>query len=153
MTSGQAPDFNLPSIEGGYQGLSDLLAAGPVLLAFFKSTCPTCQLTFPFLERLHCGRRADAPRVIAISQDDPAAAAEFNRTFGITFTTLLDTAGYPVSNAYRITNVPTLFLVESDGSISHSASGFDKGYLEMLGAKFGVQLFTASDRVPVFRPG
>ena len=56
MTSGPAPQFDLPGLAGDRTSLPDLLVSGPVLLAFFKVTCPTCQLTFPFLERLHRGR-------------------------------------------------------------------------------------------------
>ena len=156
MTSGKAPDFDLPSLTGEPAKLSELLASGPVLLVFFKITCPTCQLTFPFLERLHQGvvGNKGALRVIAISQDDAAATTSFNQTYGVTFTTLLDDPrGYPVSNAYKITNVPTLYLVEPDGSISISAAAFDKGVMEMLGERFGVKIFTSTDRVPVFRPG
>jgi peroxiredoxin len=158
MTSGPAPQFDLPGLAGDRTSLADLLVSGPVLLAFFKVTCPTCQLTFPFLERLHRGRSEGAPRVVAISQDDAAATGEFNRAYGVTFTTLLDpgAAGpgrYPASNAYRITNVPTLFLVEQDGRISQAFAAFDKAELEKLAGRFGVELFTADDRVPVFRPG
>lgn len=81
------------------------------------------------------------------------ATASFNRTYGVTFTTLLDTRGYPVSNAYRITNVPSLFLVEQDGRISMSVAGFDKAEMEKLAERFGVEVFFAADRVPAFRPG
>jgi len=153
MTSGQAPDFDLPALHGERKRLLDLLAASPVLLAFYKGTCPTCQLTFPFLERLHRGK--GALQVVAISQDDARASAEFNRIYDITFPTLLDPReeGYRVSNAYQITNVPTLFLVEQDGRISQSVAGFDKAQLETLGQRFEVPVFDAGERVPVFRPG
>ena len=158
MTSGQAPGFDLPSLAGGRSNLRDLLAAGPVLLAFYKGTCPTCQLTFPFLERLHQGRQSGSPQIIAISQDDAATTEEFRRRNKLTFTMLVDpredgNMRYPASNAYGITNVPTLFLVEQDGRISQSFAGFEKGELEKLGERFGVQIFTLADRVPVFRPG
>lgn len=160
MVSGNAPDFELAWLEGGRrQTLKDLLAGGPVLLAFYKVTCPTCQLTLPFLNRLEKGRAADAPRVVAISQDDAAATHAFNRRFGVELPTLLDPSGsagtprYPASNAYGITNVPSLFLVEPDGRISLSAMGFDRAEMERLGERFGVRLFTPSDRVPVFQPG
>lgn len=153
MTSGKAPEFELPSLEGGQMSLRNLLASGPVVLAFFKVTCPTCQMTFPFLERLHRGGGGDAPRVIAISQDDAAATAKFNRTYGVTFTGLLDTKGYPVSNAYGITNVPTLFVVEQDGNISRAFAGFDQAEIQRLAARAGVEVFTATDRVPLYQPG
>jgi peroxiredoxin len=158
MINGKAPEFDLPSLAGGNNSLRHLLASGPVLLAFYKVTCPTCQLTFPFLERLHRAKNPEVPRVVAISQDDARATAEFNRNYGITFTTLLDPFGeasrrYPASNAYGIINVPTLFLVEQDGQISQSVSGFEKAALEKLGERFGVEVFTAADRVPLFQPG
>jgi peroxiredoxin len=159
MISGAAPEFELPSLHGARQSLRELVAGGPVLLAFFKVSCPTCQLTLPFLERLHQGRAADAPRVVAISQDDAAATEKFNQRYGISLPVLLDPAGssggvrYPVSNAYRITNVPSLFLIERDGEISLSVTGFDRAEMEKLGVRFGVRLFTSADRVPVFQPG
>jgi peroxiredoxin len=159
MISGEAPEFDLPALKGGRQSLRDLLAAGPVLLVFFKASCPTCQLTFPFLERLHQGRIAGAPQVVAISQDDATATRNFNLRYGISLPMLLDpmgdggTARYPASNAYRITNVPTLFLIEPDGRISLSVVGFEKAEMEKLAARFGVTVFKATDRVPVFQPG
>jgi len=159
MISGVAPEFDLAALTGGRQSLQDLLASGPLLLVFFKASCPTCQLTFPFLERLHRGKAADGPQIVAVSQDDAATTRNFNLRFGISLPVLLDplgdpgTAGYPASNAYGITNVPTLFLIELDGRISLSVTGFERAEMERLGVRFGVQLFTPADRVPVFQPG
>ena len=48
-----APDFTLPTIDGKKFSLRDALARGPVLAAFFKVSCPTCQYAFPFLERIY----------------------------------------------------------------------------------------------------
>ena len=158
MISGRAPEFDLPSLAGGRETLSDLLLSGPVLLAFYKVSCPTCQLTFPFLERLHRGRRPDGPRIVAICQDEARAAQDFNRIYGISFATLLDpreenSQPYPASNAYRIANVPSLFLVEPDREISIIVAGFEKAVLERIGKRVGVEPFTATERVPVFQPG
>jgi peroxiredoxin len=153
MINGEAPEFDLPALQGGRQSLRDLLKSGPVLLAFFKTSCPTCQLTFPFLQRLQRGRSADAPQIAAISQDDAVTTRNFNLRYGISLPVLLDPPGYPASNAYRITNVPTLFLVEPDGRISLSVTGFEKAEMERLGVRFSVEVFNATDRVPVFQPG
>jgi len=156
MTGAQAPDFDLPSLAGERRKLSELLASGPVLLAFFKVTCPTCQLTFPYLERLHQG--APQLQVVGVSQDGPDATREFNRRNGVTFTTLLDPFAdvevrYPAPNRYRITNVPTAFLVEPDGTVSKVIEGFHKAELEQVAARFQAAIFPAGDRAPVFRPG
>jgi AhpC/TSA family len=41
----QAPDFRLPDARGGYVRLKDLLAAGPVVLSFYRGGwCPYCNL-------------------------------------------------------------------------------------------------------------
>ncbi|MBL8242181.1 MAG: TlpA family protein disulfide reductase [Bryobacterales bacterium] len=141
----RAPAFSLSGVSAA--GLT-----APVLLAFFKITCPTCQLTFPYLQRL-----ADrgGPRVIGISQDDAAGTEEFRQAFGVRFETLLDPAadGYAVSNAYGLTHVPALVLVEADGSVSWKSEGFAKSELENLAVRWGVTLFEASDRVPAYKPG
>ncbi|HEY1218468.1 MAG TPA: redoxin domain-containing protein [Bryobacteraceae bacterium] len=51
----RAPEFRLARLEGGEVALDDLLATGPAVLGFFKVSCPVCQRTLPFLERIHAG--------------------------------------------------------------------------------------------------
>ena len=53
----KAPAFRLTSLDGSARTLEDILAGGPALLAFFKISCPVCQLTAPYLERLAANRR------------------------------------------------------------------------------------------------
>jgi len=141
----EAPGFRL----GGFS-LEGLTA--PVLLAFFKITCPTCQLTFPFLQRL---MDRGGPRVVGISQDDGEGTAGFAEAFGVRFETVEDPAGegYVVSNRYGLTHVPGLVLVEPDGRIGWASEGFVKADLEALAARWGVTLFDAGDRVPLYKPG
>src|SRR5215470_1601540 len=47
-----APEFHLPKLDGGEISLEEIAGDRPVLFAFYKVTCPVCQLTFPYLERL-----------------------------------------------------------------------------------------------------
>ena len=148
----KAPAFHLKSFNGTSIALRDALTKGPALIAFFKIGCPVCQLTFPYLERL-AGN--PAVQILGISQDDPDATKFFNERFGITFPTLLDesNAGYPVSNAYGISSVPSLFLIETDGSVSKAFSGFSRRDLEALGERTGIKPFHADDKVPDYKPG
>lgn len=164
----QAPDFELPELDGGVVRLGKWLAAGPVVVAFFKTTCPTCMLAFPFLERIHKG--TSRLRVLAVSQDGMEATRRFHDDFEITMPTVLDAAGegYAVSNAYGITHVPSLFLVtraggvgaDGDGAdgkgagvIEWFSTGFSKPELEELGERARVKVFGVQDRVPVWKPG
>src|SRR5260370_24482209 len=48
-----APVFSLKGLDGKDYSLPTLLKRGPVVAAFFKISCPVCQFTFPFLERLY----------------------------------------------------------------------------------------------------
>jgi peroxiredoxin len=160
LSAGQlAPDFNLAQLENGtVRGTTDLgklLTGGPVLLAFFKSTCPVCQMTLPFLERVHRGRAPESLEIYGVSQDDAGTTQEFTGEFGISFPMLLDTeeSGYPASNAYGISHVPTLFLVGRDGTIAWSLEGFvKKEFLEMA-ARAGVDPFRPDEKVPEWKAG
>jgi peroxiredoxin len=147
-----APGFRLARLEGGEATLDDLIAGGPVLLAFFKITCPVCQMAMPFLERLH---RQGAIPVYGISQNEAGDTREFNREFGVTFPMLLDgeEEGFPASNAYGLSSVPTMFLVEPGGRLGRVIEGWSKSEMEALGATAGMTLFHAGDNVPAWKAG
>jgi len=148
----RAPDFRLERLEGGETALAQLSAAGPALLAFFKITCPVCQMTLPFLERIH---RGGTLPIYGISQDDAEDTGGFLRQFGLTFPMLLDReeSGYPASNAYGISSVPTIFVVERGGKVSRAIEGWQKSEMERLGELAGVAVFRKDDRVPALKPG
>lgn len=148
----RAADFTLPRLDGGETSLREMTAKGPALLAFFKVNCPVCQLTFPYLERI---RSADHLPVYGISQNGPEDTRDFNRHFGITFPTLLDAEakGFVVSNAFGISSVPTLFLVEPDGTITHVTEGWHKSEIAQLGARAGINPFRPGDSVPEAKAG
>jgi peroxiredoxin len=151
-TGAQAPEIQLPDLNGQHFALTQALKNGPVILAFFKIACPTCQLTFPFLQRL--ADASPSTLLIAVSQDDAPTTREFHHRFGVSMPTLLDTARtYPASNAFQITSVPSLFVVEPDGEISSAIEGFNKAAIEKLGERFGGSPFRESDHVPALRPG
>ena len=151
----KAPDFQLRDLSGNRRTRSEISDGKPVLLAFYKVSCPTCQYTFPFLERIYRGRANQDIGMYAISQDDAESTREFDREFGITLPTLLDTEeeGYPASNAYGLSHVPSLFLVEPDGRISLAITGFDKKGMEELGRRLGKEPFEPGEYVPEWKSG
>jgi peroxiredoxin len=147
-----APDFRLQRLDGGEARLQELIADGPTLFAFFKVSCPVCQLAFPFLDRIHSP--ATRP-VYGISQNDSADTREFIKRFSIGLPILLDRedAKFPASNAYEISSVPTMFLVERDGSVSRVIEGWNKREVEWLGKQAGVNPFRENDNVPAWKAG
>ena len=105
-----APPFRLSQLDGDDLTLEALAARGRFLLTFIKISCPICQMTVPWLQRMHA---AGSLPVYVVSQNDAEDTRDFNREFGLTLPTLLDPEEdhFPASNAYRITHVPTSFLI------------------------------------------
>ena len=133
MAGATAPDFTLEALDHKKFTLKDALAQGPVVLAFFKVSCPTCQYAFPFLERLYQAYKDKNVTLVGISQNDAKETAAFAREFQVTFPLLLDdTRRYPVSNAYGLTNVPTIFWIARDGEIELSSVSWVKVEFEQL---------------------
>jgi peroxiredoxin len=148
----RAAAFRLPLLDGGEQGLEEIVAHGPALLAFFKVSCPVCQMTLPFLQRIQSTGKLP---IYGVSQNNSRETREFNQRFGITLPTLLDSsrAGYVVSNAFGISSVPTMFLIETDRSIARAMEGWRKSEIAQLGALAGVNPFRPEDSVPDAKAG
>jgi len=151
-TGTAAADFRLPRLEAGEMTLHDITSQGPALLAFFKVNCPVCQLTFPYLERIHTPDRLP---VYGISQNDSGETHAFNQRYGITFPTLLDNEdnGFAASNAFGISTVPTIFLIERDGTVSRVIEGWQKKEMQGLAEEAGIRPFLEGEAVPEWKAG
>ncbi len=153
LTAGtKAPEISLAAVDGTTFSLQNALQRGPVVAAFFKVSCPVCQYTLPYLERLHKAYGGQKITIVGISQDDKRNTNAFLKEYGVTFPTLLDDPnGYAVSNAYGLTNVPTWFLIGQDGQIEISSVGWVKTEMEDLSRRLAeAQKVTLP---PLFQPG
>jgi peroxiredoxin len=156
-----APGFSLKALDNKEYTLTTLMESGPVVAAFFKISCPVCQFTFPFLERLYKRYGGEGVTFLGISQDDAKATGKFAKEYGITFPIVLDDEnGYAASNAYGLTNVPTIFLIDTGGAVKISSIGFDKKDLESISAELAERkkislapLFRPDEVVPANKPG
>src|SRR5258707_12058590 len=155
-----APGFSLKSLEGKEFSLGSALQRGPVVLSFFKVSCPVCKFTFPFLERLYKQYGHADVSFVGVSQDNDSASRDFAHDFGVTFPILIDTAAYPVSNAYGLTSVPTFFLVNPDGKVQASSVGFGKPEIEAIADSLAdrrnitrTTLFRKDESIPDHKPG
>ncbi len=156
-----APDFSLISMDGAKFSLQNALAKGPVIVAFFKVSCPVCQYTFPFLERLYKNISDHKVSLIGISQNDRNATADFTEEYGVTFPVLLDdTKAFLVSNAYGLTTVPTIFWIAEDGTIQISSVGWSRKDFEEIAGKVAELvggpsriLFCPDEKIAEFRAG
>ncbi len=156
-----APHFQLKSIKVLERTLSEALTRGPVVLAFYKASCPTCQLTFPYLQKIHSELGAGSAFTIwGISQDEAGETKEFSERFKIKFDLLIDEHPYEVSSAYGLEFVPGIFVIGEDGRIALSDFGFSKATLNQIAclaaagsSRSTPALFDANDGLPATRPG
>jgi peroxiredoxin len=146
----KAPSFTLPSVEADDE-VTDPWTEGPVVLAFFKTSCPVCKMVAPMLTKLSEG----GVRVITIGEDPPDAITVYNEAHNQQVPALTQGAPYSVSRAYGLEAVPTLFLIGEDGEIQQALAGWNRDSWNALAADLGLPepLSTPDDGLRPFRPG
>ena len=157
----QAPQFELPAMDGSKFSLQGALTRGPVLAVFFKISCPVCQYALPYFERIFKTYGKEKLSIVGISQNDKKDTADFMKKYGVTFPVLLDDAKtFPASNAYGLTNVPTAFWISADGDIEVSSVGWVRQEFEEIARKAASAnglapkpLFQPSEQIADFRAG
>ncbi len=125
----KALDFSLESLEGGKVSLKDV--GGFKVLVFYKVTCPTCQLTLPFINKLY-KKYGDRIAFLGIGQDSLKDLKIFKNKYELDFPQLSDTPKYPVSKSYDIRVVPTIYLLDENNEILFMEEGFVKRSIEEL---------------------
>lgn len=126
----------------------------PAVLAFFKASCPVCQMAFPLYGEL--ARRIDGQAaVVAVSQDPPSVAGPWLAQRSFEGPALDDEKDhYALSDAYGIRSVPTLVVIEPDGTVGAVAEGWDRDATNAIAARFGAEpVSTPDDGLPAFKPG
>jgi len=147
-----APPISLPGVSGDRFALAEALQRGPALVAFFKVSCPTCQYTFPFLERISKAYSSQKATLVGISQNEKADTVAFAKQYGISFPLYLDdTKTYPVSNQYGLTHVPTMFLISPEGKVEAASVGWFRPDIEKINAHLA--RVSGEPRAEIFAPG
>jgi peroxiredoxin len=151
--------FRLPNLEGECVSF-DPVAPGLKVLVFYKNSCPTCQLAMPYINRMALRQDITPSQMYAISQDPPDEARAFADEFGITMPHLIDDRPHQVSRDYSLFNVPTLFLIDHNGTILLISPAFVRAHIEETAQRLADDrkvsapcIFTSDDDVPQLKPG
>lgn len=115
-TGTQAPLFQLADDEGRETSLQHHLAGGPVVVAFFKISCPTCQFAFPYLNRLF--QEGGVP-VLGVSQNDALATRGFRSPYGLFVSDLAGFGRGWLSGKQRLPDHPCSFAVSDRAGPKH----------------------------------
>lgn len=121
------PDFALEGLDGKVYTLGELKGKKAVVLNFWASWCPPCQIEAPELVRLY-EKYGDKVEIYAIDQlfaDDIDNVQEFVEFFGYKFPVLLDKKG-TVSRQYGVYGIPTSFFIDESGNLVAKLVGITK---------------------------
>jgi peroxiredoxin len=129
----------------------------PSALFFYKVTCPVCRMTAPQVARFDA---AYPGRVVGVGEDPAAKLGSFADEFGMRFPSVSDPPPYPVSQAYGLEVVPTLFVIDGSGTIVETVESWDRvGYnrasrtlADLTGLAYA-EASSEGDGLPPFRPG
>jgi len=129
----RAPDFELPAATGTVR-LSDLLALGKVLLAFYmEDNTPLCSNEVQMLKNDHDVIRALGANVLAISADSPGSHRDFaERLSGVPFPLASDedlavAEQYGVADHDAKKSRRAVFVLDGDGRVLHAEPWFQPG--------------------------
>ena len=121
------PDLTLPVVAGDGAGdrvaLRDLRGE-VVLLDFWAGWCRPCRRSIPVLNRVHA-RLGDRVRMFGINVESGEPAANVrrsHRSFGARFPSLQDER-LAAQTAFAVEGIPTLVLVDREGTIRWTGRG------------------------------
>lgn len=130
-----APEFTLPDLGGEDVVLSERLKEGPVIVDFWATWCKPCIKAFPDLQKIFDNYKDCGLSVFAISIDGPRSTSRVGaliKSKGNTFEVLLDPA-QKVARKFHVTSVPRTVLIDTDGTIAWSVTGYRPSNHEELG--------------------
>lgn len=134
-----APHFTLLGLDGREYSLPRDTDGQPALLVFLRVSCNTCDLAFPYVNRL---REAypDCWQLWAVSQDEAPRSRAYAERFGLTYPVLIDAPGLDASILYDPPSTPAFFLVGRNGRVDYTLEGFDKVDLNEISRRIAVEL-------------
>jgi peroxiredoxin len=110
------------------------------------------------VQALH--ERAAGLAVVGVASDPPEEVRALAAEIGLTFPLAIESAPWEVSGAYGLSAVPTLVLVDRDGTVLLASAGFSRddflAIARIAGGRSGsapADPFPEGAAVPAFRPG
>jgi len=127
----QAPDINLPGIDGNVR--LESLKGKVVYLDFWASWCQPCKKSFPWMHDMKEIYANQGFEVVAVNLDkDRKLADAFLKVVDVNFKVAFDESGASASE-YKLKGMPSSYLIGRDGKVYASHIGFrdkDKAQIE-----------------------
>jgi thiol-disulfide isomerase/thioredoxin len=129
--SALAPDFTLKTLDGQEIILSQLKGK-VVLLDFWATWCGPCREAIPHLIQLYKAYRENGFEVIGMSLDkgDGEVVRNFAKSMDIPYPIVM--APEEVVRNYRVTSIPTTFILDKEGKIRQRITGFNSAISQQM---------------------
>ena len=120
-----APDFTLPTLDGGTLTLSDLRGQ-PILINFWASWCEPCRVETPLLVEAY--RRYESRGLVILGlnlteEDTLEAVQAFVNEFNVPYPILLDNGPEVSHSVYDVIGLPTSVFVDRGGNVKRVVVG------------------------------
>lgn len=116
-----APDFTLSDVNGQTQSLSDYRGKY-LLLNFWAIWCPPCKAEMPDLDQFH---KENSDQIVVLGVELGSKASQVKQFVSkgqYQYPILLDTKD-KLGSIYRISAVPTTYIINPEGKILHMMRG------------------------------
>ena len=130
-----APDFGFASLSGAVVDSSQYRGR-PILVHFWATWCQPCRDESKRLQAAEIKYRANGFEILAITNEtDQDEVAKFAREQNLSFPILFDPNNIAFDQ-YRVTGLPTSFLIDANGIVRQVAPGpFTTASLELALSK------------------
>lgn len=126
-----APDFELPSLDGGEPIALSSFRGNVLVLNFWASWCAPCRLEAPHLRQLSEQYREQGVRFLGVDyRDADEAGRAFVDEFDLSYPSVADRTG-TLADDYGLIGFPTTFIIDPTGTIRYRFVGYlDRDALE-----------------------
>lgn len=126
-----ALEFALKDPSGAEFTLAGL-KGNVVVLDFWATWCGPCKAAMPDIQAIHEQFKDQPVKVfgVNVSERTPTAGPDYMKSKGFTYGCLLQ--GEKLAEAYAISGIPTIIVIDQQGTILFAQSGFGPGEKEKL---------------------
>lgn len=115
LTGQRAAAFTLKSLNGDEMSLADLRGK-VVVMDFWATWCPPCRKELPELEKLHRELSVEGVVFVGVNDEDSGTVKSFVSKNSYAIPVLMDSKRQ-VHRRYGVRAIPTLFIVDREGTI------------------------------------
>ena len=128
-----APDWQLSDAEGKQHSLSEYRGK-VVVMDFWATWCGLCQGVMPRLQKLHQKYKDRGVVVFGVNSWENSDPVAMMKEKGYSYGLLLK--GEDIADAYKVTSLPAIYIIGTDGKIIYSHAGVDDKNLASMIEKY-----------------